>query len=116
MTDNLDLAFQAIDELAAEEQARAQQAATQPAALPQSPTAAEPESRERWNPAFDVIDEMQTERSRSSRALTDGDATKAAQVRDLSERYGTSRTAAEINFESLFAQANRDDADEVLMN
>ena len=114
MTDNLDLAFQAIDELAAEEQARAQQAATQPSALPQSPTAAEPESRERWNPAFDVIDEMQTERSRSSRALTDGDATKAAQVRDLSERYGTSRTAAEINFESLFAQANRDDADEVL--
>lgn len=114
MTDNLDLAFQAIDELAAEEQARAQQAATQPSALPQSPTAAEPESRERWNPAFDVIDEMQTERSRSSRALTDGDATKAAQVRDLSERYGTSRTAAEINFESLFAQANRDDADEAL--
>lgn len=114
MTDNLDLAFQAIDELAAQEQARGQQAATQPAALPQSPTAAEPESRERWNPAFDVFDEMQTERSRSSRALTDGDATKAAQVRDLSERYGTSRTAAEINFESLFAQANRDDADEAL--
>ena len=114
MTDNLDLAFQAIDELAAQEQARGQQAATQPAALPQSPTAAEPESRERWNPAFDVIDEMQTERSRSSRALIDGDATKAAQVRDLSERYGTSRTAAEINFESLFAQANRDDADEAL--
>lgn len=108
MTDNLDLAFQAIDELAAEEQSRKEMVANQPAAVPES------EPKESWNPAFDVIDEMQAERSRSSRALTVGDATKAAQVRDLSERYGTSRTAAEINFESLFAQANRDDADEVL--
>ena len=108
MTDNLDLAFQAIDELAAEEQSRKEMAANQPAAVPES------EPKESWNPAFDVIDEMQAERSRSSRALTGGDATKAAQVRDLSERYGTSRTAAEINFESLFAQANRDDADEAL--
>lgn len=112
--ENLDLAFQAMNELADEKQRRQEQtdAQVQPYATAIKPTKQKTESNS--NPAFAVIDEMQAERRRSAGALVDGDAMKAAKVRDLSERYGTTRTAAEINYDTLFAQANRDDADEVL--
>lgn len=87
----------------------------QVATTPRNETVGQPANRaEQQNPAFAVIDKMQAERSRSAGFLASGDPVKSAQVRDLSERYGTTRTSAEINFDTLFAQACRDDADEAL--
>lgn len=114
MEENLNPAFEAIDELAAEQKQRQEQTGAQMQAYTKQLESAQQEAESNSNPAFAVIDEMQAERRRSAGALVDGDAMKAAKVRDLSERYGTTRTAAEINYDTLFAQANRDDADEAL--
>ena len=114
MEENLNPAFEAIDELVAEQKQRQEQTGAQMQAYTKQLESAQQEEESNSNPAFSVIDEMQAERRLSAGALVGGDAMKAAKVRDLSERYGTTRTAAEINYDTLFAQANRDDADEVL--
>lgn len=114
MEENLNPAFEAINELAAEQKQRQEQTGAQMQAHTKQLESAQQEAESNSNLAFAVIDEMQVERRRSAGALVDGDAMKAAKVRDLSERYGTTRTAAEINYDTLFAQANRDDADEAL--
>ena len=111
MEETLNPAFEALNELAAERKQRQEQTDAQVQVQIES---VQQETESNNNPAFAVINEMQAERRRSAGALVSGDAMKAAKVRDLSERYGTTRTAAEINYDALFAQETRDNADEAL--